>query len=275
VSRRPALEAELERAGRLPESGIDLAGTALLLAALDRPRVALARYREHLGELASEARAEFGGGDLAEGAAGLGRLLGERHRYQGDTLTYDDMQNANLMRVIDRRKGLPVALGILYLHAARAAGIEATGIAFPAHFLIRLARGGARAILDPFAAGRVLQAPELRELVKRVAGPEGELDPDYVTPVGDREVLLRLQNNILSRALGEGRLQRAAEVAERMLLLAPGHALLYRELALIAARLGNMKRARAAAESYMALADGPAQAHDAALLLQKLKVSLN
>ncbi len=35
------------------------------------------------------------------------------HRYHGDTLTCHDLQNANPMRVIDRRKGLPVALGIL------------------------------------------------------------------------------------------------------------------------------------------------------------------
>jgi regulator of sirC expression with transglutaminase-like and TPR domain len=280
VSGRPALEADLERAGKLPDSELELAGTALLLAALDRPRVALARYRDHLAELAAQARAELGdggarAGDLQAAAAALGRLLSERHRYQGDALTYDDMQNANLMRVIDRRKGLPVALGILYLHAARGAGLQATGIAFPAHFLIRVARGGERLILDPFAAGRMLETSELRELAKRLAGPEAELDPGYVAPVNDREVLLRLQNNILSRALGEGRLERAAEVAERMLLLAPGRALLYRELALVAARLGNLKRARAAAEAYLARADGPAQAHDAALLLQKLKSSLN
>ena len=43
-------------------------------------------------------------------------------RYRGDEETYDDLDNANLMRVIERRKGLPVALGILYLYAARSQG---------------------------------------------------------------------------------------------------------------------------------------------------------
>src|SRR3546814_8592275 len=40
--------------------------------------------------------------------------------YHGDTESYDDPQNADLVRVIDRRMGLPVSLGVLYIHAARA-----------------------------------------------------------------------------------------------------------------------------------------------------------
>jgi regulator of sirC expression with transglutaminase-like and TPR domain len=277
VSERSLLKAELERAGNGPDAALELAETALVLAALDRPRVGLERYRAHLAELAREAADELSASAVttADAALGLSRLLAGRHRYRGDELTYDDVQNANLMRVIDRRKGLPVALGILYLHAARAAGFAATGIAFPAHFLIRLDRRGERAILDPFGGGRTLAAPELRGLLKRVGGAERELDPAFLAPVGDRDVLLRLQNNILSRALAEGRLERAAEIGQRMLLLAPGRALLHREQALIAARLGNLKQARAAAEAYLAHAEGAGQAHEAAALLQRLKASLN
>ena len=59
--------------------------------------------------------------------------------------TYDDPQNADLMAVIDRRRGLPVALGILYIHAARAAGLEASGLNTPDHFLLQLVRSRASA----------------------------------------------------------------------------------------------------------------------------------
>ena len=58
--------------------------------------------------------------------------------YDGDRLNYDDPGNADFMSVIDRRRGLPVALGILYLHrAARAAGFQAMGLNTPGHFLLR------------------------------------------------------------------------------------------------------------------------------------------
>ncbi len=62
--------------------------------------------------------------------------------YRGDAETYDDLANANLIRVIERRKGLPVALGVMWLHAARAAGWAAHGVDFPAHFLVALEGSG-------------------------------------------------------------------------------------------------------------------------------------
>ena len=105
---------------------------ALALASFERPRVALARYRQHLDALARDVgRHADAGGDLAARARALNEIILLKHGYSGDELTYDDVQNANLMRVVDRRKGLPVALGILYLHAARAQAGTASGWLFP------------------------------------------------------------------------------------------------------------------------------------------------
>ena len=122
-------------------------------------------------------------GDLAERARALNEIILLKHGYSGDELTYDDLQNANLMRVMDRRKGLPVALGILYMHAGRAQGWDTVGLAFPGHFLIRLADGPERLILDPFHGGQICGATELRGLLKATAGQESELLPEYYAPV--------------------------------------------------------------------------------------------
>src|SRR5688572_20761300 len=108
------------------------------LASFERPRVGLARYRQHLATLARDVGRHAGAkGDLAARAHALNEIILLKHGYSGDELTYDDLQNANLMRVVDRRKGLPVALGILYLHAARGQGWDCVGLAFPGHFLVR------------------------------------------------------------------------------------------------------------------------------------------
>ena len=37
------------------------------------------------------------------------------------------------------RRGLPVALGIIYISAARTLGLQARGVNFPGHFLVRAA----------------------------------------------------------------------------------------------------------------------------------------
>jgi regulator of sirC expression with transglutaminase-like and TPR domain len=275
---REASEAALARIAALPDGEIDLAEAALALAALDRPQVPLDRYRDHLAELAADvaeevsaARAERG----VERAAALSRVLFERHGYAGDRLTYDDIQNANLMRVIDRRKGLPVALGILMIHAARGQGWDMVGLSFPAHFLVRLGSGGDRLILDPFAGGRILDSAELRDLLKEVAGEGTELKPSHYEPVGNRSVLLRLENNIKTRLVKEHKLEAAGRVIMRMLLFAPEEVQLWREAGMIEAHLGNLKRAIGLIETYRDKSPGEAQRRQAAILLQELAQKLH
>jgi regulator of sirC expression with transglutaminase-like and TPR domain len=273
---RAEAEAILARTAAQEDAEIDLAAAALALAALDRPQVPLARYRAHLAELAQDV-AETAGSHAAgpDRAAALARVLFERHGYDGDRLTYDDLQNANLMRVIDRRKGLPIALGILMIHAARAQGWDMVGLAFPAHFLVRLESGGDRLILDPFGRGRIMGSAELRELLKDVAGEGAELKPSHYEPAGNRAVLLRLQNNLKTRLIQEQKLEAAGRVVMRMLAFAPEEAQLWREAGMIEAHLGNLKRAIGLIETYRDKSSGEAQRRQAAVLLQQLAQRLH
>ena len=276
ASEASSAEAYLRGLGAAPDAPFEIAEAALALATLDRPGVSLDFYRRHLAQLTSDlaANAPKRPG-IAEAAQALNAVLVGLHGYQGDRQTYEDVQNANLMRVIDRRKGLPVALGVLYLHVARAQGWAGHGLAFPGHFVIRLDAAGGRAILDPFDGGNIVQPARLRRILKRLAGPRAELKEEHYWPVSDRDVLLRLVNNIKSRALEQGDTGRAAGIVERMLWLAPESAGLNRELALIEAGRGNLGRAIAAAESAMARAGEDGQRAQAALLLQQLKSKLN
>ena len=249
---------------------------ALVLASFERPRVQLARYREHLAEIAEDlGRHADAGGALAARAQALNEIILLKHQYRGDELTYDDVQNANLMRVVDRRKGLPVALGIIYLHAARAQGWDSVGLGFPGHFLIRLADGPERLILDPFHGGQICDAASLRELLKAMAGQEVELSPEHYAPVTDRDVLLRLQNNIKSRQLQAGRADAALRVVQTMLLLAPDLAGLWREAGLLHARVGNILASIEALQEFIARAPEGAARHQAAAIVQQLRSKLN
>lgn len=276
--------AEIQQALRqladVPDDDLDLADAALMLAALERPRVSLDRYRLHLRDLAdgvARAAADRKGDIpvLESRATALLAVIAGEHGYRGDELTYDDLQNASLMRVIDRRKGLPVALGILYIHAARAQGWSAFGLNFPAHFLIALESGGARVILDPFAGRCLADANELRAFLKTVAGQASELSPQHCAPLGNRAVLLRLQNNIKARLAGQGRNDRAAAVLDRMLLFAPAEVELWREAGVLHAQAGNLRAALAALEHYVIVAQDSVARHHAVQLLKTLRQRLN
>jgi regulator of sirC expression with transglutaminase-like and TPR domain len=255
---------------------LPIAEAALALAAFERPRVDFARYRAHLLLVARDiARHPSAAGDLGERARALNEIILLKYGYSGDELTYDDLQNANLMRVIDRRKGLPVVLGILFIDAARAQGWEAAGLAFPGHFLIRLSQHAERLILDPFHHGQICGAAELRELLKSVVGADSELTPEYYAPVSDRDVLLRLQNNLKSRLIQQQNYERAVQVSDTMLMLAPDLAELWREAGILHRQIGNIRAAAADFEQYILRAPDGAARHQAAAILQQLRGQLN
>jgi regulator of sirC expression with transglutaminase-like and TPR domain len=255
---------------------LPIAEAALALASFERPRVDLARYRDHLREISRDVGRHRGaGGDLVARAGALNDVILLKYGYSGDELTYDDLQNANLIRVVDRRKGLPVALGILYIHAARAQGWDMAGLAFPGHFLVRLSEGRERVIIDPFHGGQICGAAELRDLLKAATGGEGELLPEHYAVVSDRDVLLRLQNNLKARLLQAQDTRRAVMVLETMMMLAPDLAELWHEAGMLHRHLGNMRAAAAALEQYVVrAADGTAR-HQAAAVLQQLRTQLN
>ena len=255
---------------------LPIAEAALALASFERPRVDFGHYRDHLRLVARDVgKHPDAAGDLAARARALNEIILLKHGYSGDELTYDDLQNANLMRVVDRRKGLPVALGILYMHAGRAQGWDTVGLAFPGHFLIRMADGPERLILDPFHGGQVCGAAELRELLKATAGQESELLPEYYTPVADRDVLLRLQNNLKARLIQTQRHERAVTVIETMLMLAPDVAELWHEAGTLHRGLGNLRSAAAALEQFVLRAPEGMARHQAAAILQQLRSKLN
>jgi regulator of sirC expression with transglutaminase-like and TPR domain len=274
--RRAEILNALEAVGRQPDEMIDLAEVALLLAALDYPETDLAPYRRHLAALASNL-ADIAAQEketLDGRVAALTQVLAEQHGYAGDRRTYEDLQNANLIRVVDRRKGLPVALGILYIHAARAQGWRAFGINFPGHFLVAVEDEDERIILDPFESGMQVDLGRLQLMLKTALGADAELQPEYYASMTNRGVLLRLQNNVKKRVLDSGDNQRGAAVIEGMLTIAPELPDLWREAAELRAEIGEMRSALQALDRLLLLADD-SQRSEAIALRRTIATRIN
>jgi regulator of sirC expression with transglutaminase-like and TPR domain len=167
---------------------------------------------------------------------------------------------------------MPVALGILYIHAARAAKIEASGLNTPAHFLVLLKKAGAEVMVDPFNGGAMLD-PERVSGPPRMGGPEGA---HLAEPVSDTDVLLRLQNNLKVRAHESGNHARTLEIAKRMVLIGPRKPELWLDLARLNESMGVMGDARRSYESCLEIArPGQALHNEAALGLSELKRRIN
>jgi regulator of sirC expression with transglutaminase-like and TPR domain len=264
----------LTQLGLSGEAPFAIAEAGLMLSALDHPARAPEPYCNHLAEITDACgdalRFAYRAHDAAEA---LAAQLAGRFGYDGDRLSFDDPKNADLMAVIERRRGLPVALGILYLHGARAGGLQAVGLGTPNRFLLQLGIKGQTVLIDPFDGGAVIDR-------ERLGGPPamggGLPDPRFITPVGDIDVLLRLQNNLKLRALKAGERERALVILERMALIAPVRPELRIEQAALFEQIGSLGAAKRAYEAAMDLAEMGTDLHnEAAMALTCLKRQLN
>ena len=268
----------LDAIGTLPDTEIDIGDAALQFARIDAPEADWEAAREHLSTVARAAAALAGTideTDLAACAIGLSGLLGARFSYRGDNETYDDVINANLIRVTERRRGLPVALGIIWLHAAQAAGWSAHGVDFPAHFLVAMQGAGGQSVLDVFHGGTPLSSKDLRTLLKSVEGPGAELRPGLLRPMSTRLVLLRLQNNILTRRLIADDTAGAVTCAEDMLRIAPDHATLWHQTALMNQKLDRIAAALRCFDRFLVLVPEGEAARAAREAVEALRGRLN
>ncbi len=272
-----AIRRRLARIGKQADGDIELTEAAMVLASIDHPGGVVESYNRHLKRLADDVGAYAGG---PEGVAGcdlnlrrdaIRQVVAKRYGYAGSEEVYEEKEGANLMRVIDRRRGLPVVLGLIYLHVAGQLGWIARGLDFPARFLVQLEFGGKRLILDPFAGGRTLEARNMRDLYKAVAGNQAELTPDQYRPVGNRNILLRIQNNVKIRYLRAERLDDALGVIELMLLFAPAEADLWQEAGLLNARLDRVKEAVTTLEESLRHQKSEAGRYRTSILLRELR----
>lgn len=272
-----AAEQWLASLAGVPDEAIDLAGASLALGALERPWQSLDREVDHLAQIADDMRRSVSASTLSVDARAeaIRTVMFSQHRYAGDYETYDDLRNANILSVIERRRGLPIALSIIYLHLAGTMGWHSEGINFPGHFLVRLTDGPERLIINPFDDGRPIGTGELRALLKVVEGGAAELKPHHYVPASRRDILLRLQNNIKIRQIQAGRLDDARETVNRMLLYAPGRPALWHALGVLNAETGRPKAAIDALQKVANLDGGGAWQRQVAQLMQTLRYKLN
>ena len=271
------VQTALRRMAGFTDAQIDLAGAALLLASRECPDIALTHYYEHLDELTAAVERTFK--ELPSRASRKGDALAivihDDFGYHGDKQSYDNLQNANLMKVIDRRKGLPIALGILYIHCGRQLDWDICGLNFPGHFLIRLDDGAQRTILDPFNNGTERTVPELRGLLKGTQGAYAELASGHYAMIGNREILVRLQNNRKIRLLNAKQIDVGLKVVEDILLFAPEEASFWHEAAVLNAHLKNFHAAISALNRYHGLITNSGERSRVASLIAKLRARLH
>jgi regulator of sirC expression with transglutaminase-like and TPR domain len=137
-------------------------------------------------------------------------VLGGVHRFEGDRKHYDDPQNSMLDVVLERRRGLPILLSVVYIEAARRAGIALSGVGLPGHFVVGYFGADEPMLLDPFEGGRLISVAA---------------EPDALRPWLPDEIAMRMLNNLVSSYTRRGDLTHAIRAAELRLSLRAAEAM--------------------------------------------------
>ncbi len=216
---------------------IELARACLQIAEDAYPGLDVDGYVGEIERFAKRLRARLGIDAPAEDRIiALNEFLFDDLGFGGNPDDYYDPRNSYLNEVIDRRRGIPITLSVLYMEIGRRIELPLEGVSFPGHFLVRLPMRGGTLVLDPYAGGLPQSEPELRERLKRVIPrgatsewkqaakgiPVAELPLDqFLEPASNRQILARLLRNLKGVYREKDRPERLLQVLNRMLIVAP------------------------------------------------------
>ncbi len=214
----------------------DLELGAILIAAEEYPDLELITVRAALDALGERASERLAGAEGAARVERLNRFLFGEERFAGASEYYDP-RNSYLNEVLARRCGIPITLAIVYIAVARRAGLDARGISFPGHFLVRCA-GRDERIIDAFH-GRTITLGECEARLSNALGPGAELRPElHLRDASAREILVRMLANLSRIFAGSGDAERLLACCDRTVLLMPADPIALRDRALVYQQLG-------------------------------------
>ena len=172
----------------------------------------------------------------------------------GDPERWNERNASFVDRVLESGHGLPIALAVILGEVARRVALDAEGIDFPGHFLLRLRRPGAagEALVDPFAV-RLLDRDDCTALLRRVEGPRARATAGHFATTTPLRVFVRMCTNLKQRAAAAGDPLEALAWSAALLGAEPALVLEHRDRALLLERIGDYG---AAARELAALEEG-------------------
>ena len=192
-----------------PDARIDVAEACLWIAAEEHPGLDVAAYLARLDELATRVRRRFelakahrSNADIDELALeALHTVLFIDEGFRGAIGDeYQQPRSSFMDDVLDRRRGLPILLSIVYC---------------------AVATNGMHVLVDPYNLGRRLTHSECEELVRVTTGRKAPLLSHHVQAQPPRAIIFRVLSNLKNAYMRQRAHAKALDVVERILRLSP------------------------------------------------------
>lgn len=258
---------EWRRIARMRDEDVSLAEGALWIAAEEYPGLAVGEYLARLHDMAARLRGRLRADvATAEKLMALNHYLFDELGFSGNGDDYYDPRNSFLNEVLERRLGIPITLGVIYIEIGRRIGIGLHGVSFPGHFLVKCALRDGVVVLDPYSNGVSLGVDELQQRL-RAAGGAADIDDallgHLLGAASNKEVLARMLRNLKGIYLRQDDWLRALSSSERLIALLPDDAgEEYRDRGGIYLKLECFRAAMGDFHTYLKQCPGAADAND-------------
>lgn len=141
----------------------------------------------------------------------LNRVLFHEQGFRGDMEDFYDPDNCFLHKVIQRRRGLPISLAIIYLLVAYRCGIELEPIGLPGRFMVGCFTAGEPFYIDVFEGGLFRTREDLEVMLERFQLPP---EQNFMLPLPVGDVLLRCCRNLVNQFTRAEQAEQAALFAD-------------------------------------------------------------
>lgn len=202
----------------------------------------------------------------------LNQFFYEDLGYAGEHNDFYNPDNSYLHRVMQKRRGIPISLGVLWLELAYGIGLQVSGVSFPGHFMVKVQLPEGIIVQDPLT-GLGQSMSQLSERLEPFHERWGLDEPEqpplsmYLQPAGYRTILERMLRNLKSIHQQNGNDDLALAVMDRLIVLAPNDWHEYRDRGWMHLERGEHKAALKDLQTYVKHAT---QANDLDLIEEQL-----
>lgn len=154
-----------------------------------------------------------------------------------------------LADVMERGRGLPIAIGLIELEIGWRLGLPLFGIGLPGHFILG---GPDGLLLDPYHEGAVITSADCEALMQQATGRPIEFRRGMLRPATRREIIARVLGNLRGIFLSRREWANALWTLELLVILEPADPGLRRDRALLYGRVGRYSDAARGLDRYLA-----------------------
>ena len=204
----------------------------------------------------------------------INELLFNVQKFKANTDDYYNPLNSYLNIVIERKRGIPITLCMLYMRVARSVSFKMYPVNFPGHFLIKhiLEDNSGEIIVDPFNGGRIMDDYSLKALIEQ-AYPQQNIPLTHalVEKATAAQVLIRMLNNLKGSYYEAQDIDRYNIANEMVLAIDPYNPDAIRDKGIVLLKKGDPSEALKVLNSYLEINPEAEDADDVLDIIRQIR----